>query len=203
MRVAPLAFGPMKIKHLAISSLIILGLSSINLISSPPVKAFTSAAGGFSIWMPGEPTLRKVNHQSVAGTVQENSYTLITDSEKYVSSYTELPGSAFSFLSEDSLFAKAKKGFLKANGATEIGFQKITLAGLEGWELAFQIPGQGESDATEGKARFYLSANRMYVVMITANKDAEGIALTDRYLNSFKVFSVPEKEPPIKSAQRD
>src|SRR4026208_2088550 len=76
-------------------------------------NAFTSSEGGFSIAMPGEPRLEQVNHKSCAGNVKEYSYTFENQTEKYSSSYTQLPNVAFDFLTNDALLNKVRKGFLK------------------------------------------------------------------------------------------
>jgi len=171
-----------------IKALIIFFAEILSLYANDSARAFTCSEGGFSIWMPGDPVLRDVDHKSMVGNVMEKSYTLITDSENYASSYTTLPKIAFSFLDNAALIKRAKKGFLKAYGAREVSFQKIILGGMEGGELAFQISSDNKETTTNGKARFYLVGNRMYVMMVTANGSPAGNALMDRYLNSFKII---------------
>lgn len=193
----------MKIKHLAFSGLLFLILHNPNLTFIDTAQAFTCAEGGFSIWMPGEPYLQQVVHKTFVGNVKENTYTFKTENEKFGSSYTELPGIALAFLSDNSLFKKAKKSFLKKMGAQETSFEKIAFSGKEGRELGFQIPSENQANLTSGKARFYIFGKTLYVVMATAAQGAEGEALINRYLNSFKILTQTNTEISLNSSQKD
>lgn len=165
---------------------------SINLIGANFVQAFICSEGGFSISMPGEPILEQVNHKSFVGNVKEYSYTFENETEKYTSSYTKLPEVAFDFLTNDALLNKARKGFLKSNGAQQIGFKRISIAGNGGTELAFLLSPENNASATNGKARFYIVGKTMYVLVMISIRGADGDALIDRYLNSFRLLSIPQ-----------
>lgn len=177
-----------------IYAFIFLLVQTLNLSFIDSVRAFTCSEGGFSIWMPGEPVLQEVFHKTFVGKIKENSYILETDTETYSSSYTELPGIALSFVGKNGLLKKAKKGFLKATGAQEISYRKIIFEGKEGAELAFQIPAENRANPASGKARFFIFGKKLYVMTMTSNQGQAGIALIDRYLDSFQLISSPANE---------
>jgi len=169
-------------------SMVILGL---NLIGLDFAQAFVCSEGGFSISMPGEPILEQVNHKSFVGNVKEYSYKFENETEKYTSSYTELPGVAFDFMSNDALLNKAKKGLLKANGGRQVSYKNIAVAGNRGTELTFQLPPENNGSETGGKARFYIVGKTMYVLVMVSIRGDDGEALIDRFLNSFRLLSIP------------
>jgi hypothetical protein len=90
-------------------------------------KTFTSPDGGFSILMPGTPTLTQHHRDSVVGTIRENTYALKTSSGEYSVEYTDLPGMAVSLGGKGTILEKAKEGLLKEEGATESSFTLIQL----------------------------------------------------------------------------
>ncbi|MBF0493049.1 MAG: hypothetical protein HQM15_09755 [Deltaproteobacteria bacterium] len=154
------------------------------------LHAFTSTEGGFSIKMPGDPTLQKVDHKSVVGKVKENTYTLKTATEEWSVSYTPLPKIALSLESNKALLNKAKEGFLKDTGAQVIRFEKIKFQGKEARDLTFQIPAQDDESARVGKARFMLSDGKIYVLVGSSSKKVEMAAdLIEKYLDSFQFLA--------------
>jgi len=172
--------------------LILIVVLGIHLVRADFAEAFICSEGGFSISMPGEPRLEQVNHKSIAGNVKEYSYTFENETEKYGTSYTPLPGIAFEFLSNDALLNKARKGFLKATGARQVSYKKIVSEGTDGTELEFQLPPVNDAAATSGKARFYIVDKKLYILRIMSVRGADGDALIDRYLNSFRLLPIPQ-----------
>ena len=166
-------------------------ISILNLIGADYAQAFICSEGGFSISMPGEPILKQVDHKSLVGNVKEYSYTFENQTEKYTSSYTKLPGIAFDFLSNEALLNKARKGFLKSKGARQVSYKKIAFEGNGGTELAFQLMPENNASVTGGKARFYIVGKTMYVLVMVSIRGADGETLIDRYLNSFRLLSIP------------
>ncbi|GEM_PF-6547268 len=153
--------------------------------------AFISKEGGFSVWMPGEPRLERVNHKSFAGNVVENTYTFKTESEEYSVSYSQLPDIALSLESTKALLIKAKEGFLKEAHAQEISFEKIAFVQKEARELTFQIIHPNHVKDATGKARFFLVDKKMYVVMtLNIYDDKENMT---HFLNSFRLLNLLSK----------
>jgi len=163
---------------------LLLSVLFLNLFLPGNARSFSSAEGGFTVWMPGRPTLERIDHKSLVGNVKENTFTLKTKTEEFDVSFTELPGVATTFESNKALLTKAKDGFLKDSGAKELGFDKIPFEGKEGRELSFQIA----STDTQGKARFFLIDNILYAVVGSTTNGQKGMALIDRFLNSFKLL---------------
>lgn len=156
-----------------------------------PLRAFsfTSSEGGFSIWMPAEPSLQEIIHKSFAGNVVEKTYTVKTESQEFSVSYSRLPTLAFATQSTKALFNRAKDGFIKDTHSQELSFEKIDSAGQQGRELTFQIVNKDRIIDAVGKARFYLVDRTIYVVMaIESNYDGQE-KIIRQFLDSFKFLS--------------
>ncbi len=142
-------------------------------------QVFSSSAGGFSVSMPGTPSLSRDTHKSFVGSIQENTYSLQTPSGNYSVEYSDLPGIAVSMGGEHTIFDKAKEGLLKNVGGTQTSFSPVNSAGHSGMELSFQVPASGSS----GKARFFLVQKRLYVLVGTSPSPLS--PNVDKYLQSF------------------
>lgn len=155
---------------------------------SNPLQAFTSPEGGFSIRMAGKPRAQQVNHKSMVGDVKETTYTVKNVKGEWSVSYTVLPDIALSTQSDQALLNRAKEGFVKDVGVRETSFEKISLQGKEGRELSYEIPAQGKQSAISGKARFFISNKKMYVIAGSSSANGAKSSI-EQYLNSFKLSS--------------
>ena len=142
-------------------------------------KVFTSAEGGFSILMPGNPELHENIHKSFVGAIRENTYSATTKDGGYSVEYSDLPGLAVDLAGSGTILDKAKAGVLKDNGGAETSFNSISLRKHPGKELSFQIPGKDS-----GKARFFLVEKRLYVLVATSSN----LVHVETFLNSFKLL---------------
>lgn len=159
------------------------------LLFSNPAFAFVSTEGGFSIWMPSEPTFKEIIHKSFAGNVVEKTYTAKTDSAVFIVSYSVLPKIAIIMESDKALLTKAKEGFLKDNHSEELSFEKALFSGKPGRELKFRILTKDNIIDAVGKARFILVDKTMYVMVATEyNYDIEN-KIINQFLDSFKFLS--------------
>ncbi|MFO1519897.1 MAG: hypothetical protein U1F57_09590 [bacterium] len=163
---------------------VVLSLSAYRVV----VFAFDSPEGGFSVKMPGKPLFQQIHHKSFVGDVKENTYTLKTKTEEYSVSYTQLPGIATTFESDQALFNKAKDGFVKDTGADEVSYGKFPFNGKQGRELVFKIDATDKSEVTTGKARFFLFDKILYVVTASTTRGVKGGAVVDQFLDSFKLM---------------
>lgn len=156
------------------------------LVWTNSARAFISAEGGFSIWMPSEPQLQEIIHKSFVGNVVEKTYTSITDSQKFSVSYSRLPSIAIATQSTKALLHRAKEGFIKDIRAEELSFEKLEFQGNSARELNFRIVNKDRIIDAVGKARFYLVDKTIYVVMaIESNYDGQE-KIIRQFLDSFK-----------------
>src|SRR4030095_11903054 len=102
-------------------------------------KTFTSSAGQFSASFPTTPTETHTQEKTVIGAIGENIYTSKSDAGTFTVEYSLLPEVAVVFGGHKGIFDKAKEGFLKRTGATEVSFTDVS--GKEGKELVYQTPG--------------------------------------------------------------
>ncbi|MCC7343337.1 MAG: hypothetical protein IT573_00260 [Deltaproteobacteria bacterium] len=145
-------------------------------------RDFSSPEGGFSVSLPGKPSLTQSVHKSFVGAVKESTYTAKSGGVTYSASYSELPGIAVTLGGSHTIFNKAKDGLLKEAGGSENAFDAISLGKIEGRELSFTLNGGGS-----GRARFFLVDKRLYVIV--ASGRASAAAAMIKFLNSFKLLS--------------
>jgi len=149
---------------------------------------FTSKDGGFSVLMPGTPTFTATTDHTVVGAVIENLYSLETSSATFSAEYTDLPGVATFFESDDSLYDDAKEGLLKRTGGKLISYYGIEQAGITGKEIQCVIPAAGKLPLQRLRARFLLKEKRLYVPSITIPGGKKDDPLFARYLDSFRLL---------------
>lgn len=143
------------------------------------------ADGGFSIQVPGKPTLSSEKHKSFVGSVTDNTYTYKGKGSTYSASYSVLPGVAVTLGGSGTIFGKARDGLLKDVGGKETSFTDTSQGGNDGKELLFEIPSAGSGPATMGKARFFLKDKILYVLVGMSPKTLS--PAVNNFLNSFQL----------------
>ncbi len=151
-------------------------------------RAFTSAAGGFSVLFPGDPVFSTSTDHTVVGAVVENLYTLEVSGTTFSAEYSDLPGAALFFESDKSLYNDAREGLLKETGAVETAYSDIEINGVRGKELTYDIPSVRDLPALKGRARFFLPEKRLYVLAVTIPASGGEEAAAVRFLDSFRVL---------------
>ena len=151
-------------------------------------RTFTSTAGGFSVLMLRIPTFTATTDHTVVGAIIENLYTLNSSEASYSVEYSDLPGVATFFYSDDSLYDDAKEGLLKRTGGKLISYYGIEQAGIKGKEIHCEIPASGKQPSRKEIARFLLKDKRLYVLNITIPAGKDDQALISRYLDSFRLL---------------
>ncbi len=168
----------------------------IGLIALTPLAAsgeaewntFTSQEGDFSVLMPAIPTFAATTDHTVVGSVIENLYTLNTSGASYSVEYSDLPGVATFFESDDSLYDDAKEGMLKRTGGKLISYFGIEQVGIKGKEIECEIPAKGKLPIQRERARFLLKDKRLYVLNVTIANGKKDDPLFSRYLDSFRLL---------------
>lgn len=174
-------------KLLIILSFLIFPFPFINFYPSPcEARTFQSQEGQFSVNMPGTPKKSTTVHKNFTGKILETTYRLDTKTGNYSAAFSDLSGVATFFGGANTILKKAKEGLLKNAGGREIRFTPTSLGEYPGRSLEFEIPKQGKSPPMQGRARFYLVKNRLYVIVGTRK---EGLSLTplENFLNSFRL----------------
>ena len=151
-------------------------------------RTFTSSAGGFTVLMPGTPTFTATTDHTVVGAVIENLYSLETPGATFSAEYTDLPGVATFFESDDDLYDDAKEGMLKRTGGKLISYYGIEQEGIRGKEIECEIPAAGKLPLQRLRARFLLKEKRLYVPSITIPGGKKDDPLFSRYLDSFRLL---------------
>lgn len=151
-------------------------------------QTFTSREGGFTILMPGTPTFTMMTDHTVVGAVIENLYSMNTSAAIFSAEYTDLPGLATFFESDDDLYDDAKEGMLKRTGGKLISYYGIEEVGIKGKEIECEIPAAGKVPFKRLRARFLLKNKRLYVPSITIPGGKTDDPLFARYLDSFRLL---------------
>lgn len=151
-------------------------------------RTFTSRAGGFTVLMPGTPTFTATTDHTVVGAVIENLYSLETPAASFSAEYSDLPGVATFFESDDSLYDDAKEGLLKRTGGRLISYYGIEQSGIRGKEIECEIPAAAHRPLRRERARFLLKDKRLYVLNITIPGGEDDQSLVSRYLDSFRLL---------------
>jgi len=168
----------------------------ISLIALTPLVAsaeaewqvFTSKDGGFAVAMPGRPTFTAPTDHTVVGDVMENLYSLNTPTALFSAEYSDLPGVATFFESDDSLYDDAKEGLLKRTGGKLTSYYGIEQVGIKGKEVECEILAAGRAPVKRLRARFLLKDKRLYVLSITIPGGQKDDPLFPRYLDSFRLL---------------
>ena len=122
-------------------------------------KTFASKAGGFSVLLPGTPSFSSSTDHTVVGEVVENLYSLKTEAASFSAEFSDLPGVAVFFASDDTIYKDAREGLLKQTGARELKYYSIEQEGIRGKEIVYEVPAPKNSPALRGKARFLLNTD--------------------------------------------
>lgn len=152
-------------------------------------RAFTSPAGGFSVFLPGAPTFSRQTRRTAVGLIEENYYRLDSAEARYSVEYQDLPGLAVFFASAGKIYNETRFGVLEKYRGKEIGYREIEFAGHPGRELVFEMPapGGGRGIWIE-KARFLLAGGRLYVLEAGVPETKGETAGIDRFLDSFRLL---------------
>lgn len=166
-------------------TLILLGFSLFALVGCQQKQwsTFTSAAGKFSVSMPGTPKEQKMEVPSPIGAIQFYLFTGRDRNYEFVASYNDYPASVVSQGNVEKMLDGARDGAVgNINGKLQ-SEKKITLKNFPGREIHVLTP--------DGKAalkyRIYLVGNRLYQVGIVSTNPFQETEKTNQFFESFSV----------------
>ena len=152
-------------------------------------KEYTSAEGGFSVIMPGNPTRQTQSVNTTAGAVDVIYFQGSQNSNQvnFTVSFADYPEDAVGSADEDAILDGVLTGQQQSLNATNVtNTGKISLGSVPGRQATFNI----KQGSTSGVAisRAYLDGNRLYQILAiyaTGKKPADSDL--DTFFNSFKI----------------
>ncbi len=145
-------------------------------------KRYNSAAGGFNINMPGEPT---PSHEDdgLLGSKGVEILTAEHEESRFIVQYQDLSRTAQK---------KGSSGVLKAARASDekvisgkvVGEKEAMLKGAVGWSYQIESP---EPDGPMARIRSYVVGTRLYQIIVVAPKTKFPTDDSERFLSSFKL----------------
>ena len=160
-------------------------------VAAAPWREFSSGEGGFTALFPGEPK-QDTNPPDQNGHSQHR-YAVNRGDTGYMISYDDYaPGRMQT--DTQAVLARAQAAVLKAMGGTLRSEQPLTLAGLPGREIVFDMP-----DHTAGRVRVYVGHDRLYQVWFAGPAGQEASADTDRFFDSVRLAGAGTAETPAPS----
>ena len=153
---------------------------------STPQMEFNSQAGKFSILAPVA-LKEEVNQVDTPQGGKRDVHLFTGESGKlaYIVSYSDYPDNQSVKDPEALLTSVRQAAVVSASGGLLKGENKINLDGNTGREFTINFKGPNNEDWVS-KTRAYLVGNRLYQVMVVADKGV-AIAELDAFLNSFKL----------------
>jgi hypothetical protein len=147
-------------------------------------KRYNSAAGGFTINMPGDPTPSH-DDDGLLGSKGVEILTAEHEESRFIVQYQDLSRTAQK---------KGSSGVLKAARASDekviqgkvVGEKEATLKGAVGWSYQIETP---EPDGPMARVRAYVVGTRLYQIIVVAPKTKFPTDDSERFLSSFKLQS--------------
>ncbi|MFM2061554.1 MAG: hypothetical protein RLZZ507_1224 [Cyanobacteriota bacterium] len=155
-------------------------------------KIFSDPEGGFSILMPGTPTVAKQKVNTKDGTVEVHIFTVERQQEevKYTVAYIDYPEEYIDILKRNNMVEQAidagKKTALQNAKGTLISEEKISLGDYLGKEVNYTKPGDKII-----KQRIFLVGRRLYQVSAetTIQKQKYLTKSISGFCDSFKLLA--------------
>ncbi len=147
-------------------------------------KRYNSAAGGFTINMPGDPTPSH-DDDGLLGSKGVEILTAEHEESRFIVQYQDLSRTAQK---------KGSSGVLKAARASDekviqgkvVGEKEAMLKGAVGWSYQIET---AEPDGPMARVRAYVVGTRLYQIIVVAPKTKFPTDDSERFLNSFKLQS--------------
>ncbi|MFN8485983.1 MAG: SH3 domain-containing protein [Caldilineaceae bacterium] len=144
-------------------------------------QTFAAPELGFSIVLPGMPMKQTATLQTSAGTLDYYLFPASLDGIRYTIGFANLPNTA---VPSDELLNSVRADLVaKAQGQVSQE-QTIDQGDVLGRELTIVLPNARNTLL----ARVYVKAPRLYVLTVTAPKEAMQSENVERFLNSFQVL---------------
>lgn len=171
----------------------ICGLAVFAIVSTPrnnPLAAdwqrFNAAAGRFSIEMPGTPKASETHTESFIGSITNHIFVVWNDEQNFTVDYSDLPSIAVDFAGRDTIYGHTKGSLLKKTLSKETSYEDITVQGIAGKRLVYDMPPMRGRPTMQGHAYLLLDDARLYVFDVEHPiGDSEGAA--ERFLSSIRI----------------
>lgn len=157
-------------------------------------QLFTSAQGGFSIDMPGQP---EASTQPSSGGATSYVFSASKDGRSYMASYTDLPASASGFTPKQ-LLDSTRDGAATSSGGELVEEQEITLGQYPGRDFTLNV----ELLKNSIRQRAFLVGPRLYQIVTTGPGDDVNSADADRFFNSFRLAGMDGTSRPTAAPTR-
>jgi len=126
-------------------------------------RVFHSKKGRFSAAFPGTPTKKETHTESFIGTTTNHIFVVWNDQRKFTVDYSDLPGLAVTFAGHDTIYNHTKGALLKKTLSKETSYEDITVQGIDGKRLAYDMPPIKGHPEMHGQAYLLLDDGRLYV----------------------------------------
>jgi hypothetical protein len=176
--------GTMKTKLILLITL----LAALLLVGcAAKFKEFRSEAGNFSVKAPLILEEQPQTIDMTSGKVEAHTYLAESDGILYVAAYSVFREEIINQGNPEELLNNARDSMLASLSGKLVLETRKSLEDYPGRELAVDMK---MSDGTDGvmKARIYLVKNRLYQVMVLADKEDEDAGTITRFLDSFKLI---------------
>jgi hypothetical protein len=184
---------------LILSFLIILVLSGVTVRSQSKISVaqqsdtswteLTSARGGFTVQIPGNPTESTQNVESISGKIPHRQYTVVLSEAAFLVTYADIPVPINNSRQVTAVLDAARDCFLKETDGTLLTEHEVNIEGYIGREFVIEKPECLIIDRT------LLVNQRLYQLVVYLLHKA-GSPMSDqellnssRFLNSFKLTS--------------
>jgi hypothetical protein len=142
-----------------------------------------SEKGGFTVLMPGNPKQSKKTQPTAVGNIDLYMFLVDKGDKAYFLCYSDYPKDMIENSDPNLILENGLKGAVNNIEGTLIKKENITLDGCPGFEIA--ADGKKRGKLFELKARFFLKENRLYQVVVLAEKGKETTKMDD-FIKSFK-----------------
>ncbi len=156
-------------------------------------QTFSSAEGGFTLLLPGNPQEQRQPVSTAAGSADAIMYITEVGGTAFGVGYSDFPGSAAK-ADPQAVLKGARDGAVKNVNGTLVGEKPIELAGHPGLEIAVEMPaGAAVPGGAIYRAQLYLVGNRLYQVIYVALKKGDD---PDDYQKLFDSFQLNNPSAP-------
>ena len=149
-------------------------------------RLFRSESGGFSVSMPGQPMTKQTNTTSFIGTITNHIFVLWSKDRKFTVDYSDLPHLAVLFASTDTIYSHTRGSILKQTLSKQRHYENITIQGIKGKKLVYDIPPVSGRPKSEGYSYLLLDQDRLYVFDAQVPV-ADGGTSARRFLSSIRL----------------
>jgi len=152
--------------------------------AAPSWRLFSSAAGRFSVRLPGVPTFKAIPLPSVPETLQQ--FVFETEDTFYLIQYADRSAKLVQMVGAEKILLLADNAFLKEHHAAPAGRRLLHLGGYLGHEVII-IRDDGKRETQQA----YLVGTRRYTLVTIQPRDQAGRQSpdADKFFSSFTLLS--------------